>query len=118
MPVAVAFVAYVLARPGRSGIRPLASAYERSRALRPALAAFAVLMVIGFALNDSGAAIPAVAGALAVPLLVAVTARALELDDEQRGPAVRTGPRDVGVQAQARTGRQLRLARLSASRRR
>lgn len=96
VPVAVAFVVWVLARPARSGVRPLASAYERSRALRPALAAFAVLMVLGFALNDSGTAIPAVAGAMAVPLLVAVTARSLELDDEER-PVVRTGPRPPGV---------------------
>ncbi|MFN8074024.1 MAG: hypothetical protein U0Q15_01230 [Kineosporiaceae bacterium] len=116
VPVAVAFVVRVLARPARSGVRPLESAYERSRALRPALVAFAVLMVLGFALNDSGAAIPAVAGAMAVPLLVAVTARALELDDQERPPAVRTSPRPQGPPAAPRTARQRTLARINARR--
>lgn len=42
--------------------------------LRPGLVALAVTLGIGFALNDSGVLIPAMGGALAVPLLVAACA--------------------------------------------
>ena len=42
--------------------------------LRPGLVSLAVTLGIGFALNDSGIAIPALGVALAVPLLVAACA--------------------------------------------
>jgi hypothetical protein len=42
--------------------------------LRPGLVALAVTLGIGFAVNDSGVLIPAMGGALAVPLLVAACA--------------------------------------------
>lgn len=84
LPFAAAFVALVLARPVAWGARPLQLAYDRSPVLRHGLAAFAVLMAIGFALNDSGAAIPAVAATVAIPLLIAASVRALELDEEDR----------------------------------
>ena len=76
LPFIAIAVGVVLARPRRWGLEPLAVAYERSPALRPALAALAVLLVLGFAANDSGAAIPPVAGMLALPLLLAITLRA------------------------------------------
>jgi hypothetical protein len=84
LPFAVAFVALVLARPASWGARPLALAYDRSPVLRHALVAWAVLVGLGFALNDSGTAIPAVAATVAIPLLIAVSVRALELDEDRR----------------------------------
>ena len=77
LPVAAAFVAFVLARPVAWGLRPLQLAYDRSPVLRQGLAAFAVLVALGFAVNDSGAVVPAVAATVALPLLIAVSARAL-----------------------------------------
>lgn len=84
LPFAVAFVALVLAKPASWGARPLALAYERSPVLRHGLVAWAVLVGLGFALNDSGTAIPAVAATVAIPLLIAVSVRALELDEDRR----------------------------------
>ena len=81
LPVAVAFVVLVLARPMSWGVRPLQLAYDRSPILRSGLAAFGVLMLLGAVLNDSGAAVPAVAATIAIPLLIAVSARALALQD-------------------------------------
>jgi hypothetical protein len=76
LPFIAVAVGVVLASPRRWRLEPLAVAYERSPALRPALASLAVLLVVGFAVNDSGAAIPPVAGMLALPLLLAITLRA------------------------------------------
>jgi hypothetical protein len=84
LPVAVVFVVVVLARPGRLGVRPLAVAYERSPVLRDGIVAFGVLLLIGFALNDSGTTIPAVAATVAIPLLIAASVRAVELADGER----------------------------------
>lgn len=84
LPLAAVFVVLVLARPVRWGVRPLQAAYDRSPVLRHGVVAFVVLVGIGFAMNDSGTAIPAVAATLALPLLIAVSARALELDDADR----------------------------------
>ncbi|HEX8495962.1 MAG TPA: hypothetical protein VF661_02110, partial [Actinomycetales bacterium] len=57
--------------------------------LRQGLACLLVLLGIGFAVNDSGTAIPAIGAMLAIPLLIAASMRALE-DDE---PAGRGGSR-------------------------
>ena len=93
VPLAVAFVVLVLARPLPWGVRPLQLAYDRSPALRAGLVALAVAVGIGFAVNDSGTAIPAVAATLAIPLLIAASCRALELDDAQRLEAAVTRAR-------------------------
>ena len=74
----------VLARPVSWGARPLQLVYDRSPVLRHGLIAFAVLVLVGAALNDSGAAVPAVAATVALPLLISVSVRALELDDADR----------------------------------
>jgi hypothetical protein len=84
LPFAIAFVVLVLARPLPWGVRPLQLAYDRSPVLRAGLIALAVVLGVGFAVNDSGTAIPAVAATLAIPLLIAVSCRALELDDAER----------------------------------
>lgn len=86
LPFAVAFVAMVLARPSAWGVRPLQLAYDRSPALRHGLVAFAVLVAIGFAVNDSGTAIPAVAATVFIPLLIAASSRALEMHEEEQVP--------------------------------
>jgi hypothetical protein len=93
LPAAAVFVVLVLARPVRWGVRPLQAAYDRSPVLRHGVVAFVVLVGIGFAMNDSGTAIPAVAATLALPLLIAVSARALELDDADRLAAAITRTR-------------------------
>jgi hypothetical protein len=45
-----------------------------------------VMWVIGFALNDSGAAIPAVGATVALPLVIAIALRALQ-DERAAGPS-------------------------------
>jgi hypothetical protein len=88
LPVAVAFVVLVLARPVAVGVRPLQLAYDRSPLLRHTMIAFGILMLLAAALNDSGLAIPAVAAMVALPLLIAASVRTLEqLDDERARPA-------------------------------
>lgn len=93
LPLGAAFVALVLARPARWGARPLEVAYRRAPVLRHGLVAFGVLIVIGFALNDSGAVIPAVAATLALPLLIAASAAALREDDAAAAPPATPRPR-------------------------
>jgi hypothetical protein len=93
LPFAVAFVVLVLARPVSWGVRPLQLAYDRSPILRSGLIAFGVLMLIGTALNDSGTVVPAVAATVAIPLLIAASVRALELQDAERpGPEADATP--------------------------
>lgn len=86
VPVGALFVALVLLRPSSWGAPALARAYERSPTLRQGLACLLVLLGIGFAVNDSGTAIPAIGAMLAIPLLIAASMRALE-DDEPASSA-------------------------------
>ncbi len=92
LPFAVAFVALVLARPVAWGARPLQIAYDRAPVLKHGLVAFAVLLALGFALNDTGTGIPAVAATVAIPALIAISAQALQEDDRAR-PRPRRDPR-------------------------
>ncbi len=90
LPLVAVAVAVALARPRRWHLEPLAVAYERAPALRPGLAALAVLLVAGFAVNDSGAAIPPVAAMLALPAVIACALRAVTSPGPAaapRGPA-------------------------------
>jgi hypothetical protein len=80
----------VLARPRRWRLEPLALAYERAPALRPGLAALAVLLVAGFAVNDSGAAIPPVAAMVALPAVLACALRAVSSPGPAAVPGVPT----------------------------
>lgn len=86
---AIAFVALVLAKPTAWGVRPLRAAYDRSPVLRQGLIAFAVMVLIAALLNDSGTAVPAYAAMMAIPLLIAACARALELQDDERQAGAR-----------------------------
>lgn len=86
VPVGALFVAMVLMRPSSWGARALALAYVRSPTLRQGLACLLVLLGIGFAVNDSGTAIPAIGAMLAIPLVIAVSMRALA-DDARSEPS-------------------------------
>lgn len=86
IPVALVALAYILARPMSWAARPLRRSFERVRLLRPGLIAVLVMWVIGFALNDSGTAIPAVGAGLAIPLLIGLALKTLE-DETFAAPA-------------------------------
>jgi hypothetical protein len=77
IPVVLALFAYALARPGSPAAAPLRRSFASIPLLRPGLIAIMIVWVIGFALNDSGAAIPAVGGTLALPLVIAIAVRTL-----------------------------------------
>ncbi|WP_432547708.1 hypothetical protein [Kineococcus sp. SYSU DK004] len=79
LPFAAAFTAFVLARPGAVGVSALQRAYDRHPVLKPGMVCLGVLLVIGFAVNDSGTAIPAVGLMLALPLLTAACTQVLAL---------------------------------------
>lgn len=85
VPIALVFVIVILARPTSWGSRSLQRSYEAVPTLRPGLIALLITMTIGFAINDSGVAIPANGAIIAVPLIIAVSVRVLE--DEARGAA-------------------------------
>lgn len=80
IPFAAVFVALVLMRPSSWGARALQRAYDRSPTLRHGLVCLLLLLGIGFAVNDSGTVIPAVGATLAIPLVIAVSMRALQDD--------------------------------------
>ena len=78
IPVGLVLFAYVLARPTSRAAGSLRRSFGRVQLLRSGLIAVMVTWVIGFALNDSGAAIPAVGGTLALPLVIGIALRTLE----------------------------------------
>jgi hypothetical protein len=81
----VAF-ASVLAWPTSPAAGSLRRSFGRVQLLRSGLIALMVMWVMGFALNDSGSAIPAVGGTLALPLVIAIALRTLE-DEKAASPA-------------------------------
>jgi hypothetical protein len=81
VPVAFAFVVLVLMRPMDWRAAALDRAYDRAPTLRPGVAAALVVLIVGFAVNDSGVAIPAVGLTLAIPLILAAAVTALEKDE-------------------------------------
>jgi hypothetical protein len=82
IPFFLIFVIIVLARPGSWGLRPLQVAYEQTPTLRQGLGGLCVLLIVGSLLNDSGAAVPAVAATILIPILVATSAAALERSEQ------------------------------------
>ena len=72
VPAALLFVIYVLARPTSWGSRALQRSYDEAPTLRAGLIALVTTLTIGFLINDSGVAIPAVGATLAVPLILSV----------------------------------------------
>ncbi|MFG1947347.1 hypothetical protein [Nonomuraea sp. NPDC048826] len=77
--VALAFLFLVLARPSRWGASALGQAYALAPTLRAGLFGALTCAFIGFLMNDSGIAIPAMALTVAVPLTLASCVRALQL---------------------------------------
>lgn len=71
----VAAVVYLVARPPA----PLRLAFAAAPAFRHGLLALGLACLLGFGLNDSGAAIPALALCVAMPATAAVTVRARRL---------------------------------------
>ena len=92
VPVALVFVIYVLARPTSWGSRALQRSFDRAPTLRPGLIALLVTLTIGFAINDSGVAVPANGALIAVPLIIAVSVRTL-LDEANAGAGGRAARR-------------------------
>ncbi|MBW3638762.1 MAG: hypothetical protein KY451_02760 [Actinobacteria bacterium] len=72
LPLLVAAVVYLVARPPA----PLQAAFDASPAWRHGLLALGLACLLGFGLNDSGAAIPALALCVAIPATAAVAVRA------------------------------------------
>lgn len=89
VPVGLFLVIYILARPTSWGARSLDRAYERAPLLRPGLISLVITLTLGFALNDSGVAIPAVGATLAIPLVIAVSVRSLEDEDQEEADRAR-----------------------------
>ncbi|WP_433436049.1 hypothetical protein [Nonomuraea sp. CA-141351] len=77
--VALAFLFLVLARPSRWGASALGQAYHLAPTLRAGLFGALTCAFVGFLMNDSGIAIPAMALTVAVPLTLAACVRALQL---------------------------------------
>ncbi|MEU5859995.1 hypothetical protein ABZ815_02400 [Nonomuraea sp. NPDC047529] len=77
--VALAFLFLVLARPSRWGASALGQAYALAPPLRAGLLGTLTCAFLGFLMNDSGIAIPAMALTVAVPLTLAACVRALQL---------------------------------------
>lgn len=72
VPAALIFLWYVLTRPTSWGARALEGSFAALPTLRSGLIALLVTLTLGFLLNDSGTAIPAVGATVAVPLMVSV----------------------------------------------
>ncbi|MEU6788247.1 hypothetical protein ABZ912_54420 [Nonomuraea angiospora] len=77
--VALAFLFLVLDRPSRWGASTLGQAYRLAPTLRAGLFGALTCAFVGFLMNDSGIAIPAMALTVAVPLTLAACVRALQL---------------------------------------
>ncbi|MEV0351641.1 hypothetical protein AB0H88_38220 [Nonomuraea sp. NPDC050680] len=92
--VALAFLFRVLNRPSRWGAPALGQAYALAPTLRAGLFGALTCAFIGFLINDSGIAIPAMALTVAVPLTLAASVRALRLatPTTPEPPSARTGP--------------------------
>ncbi|MFC7646374.1 hypothetical protein ACFQX6_41695 [Streptosporangium lutulentum] len=95
--VALAFLFLVLNRPSRWGAPALGRAYALAPALRAGLIGALTCALIGFLMNDSGIAIPAMALTVAVPLTLTACVRALRhspptMPERASAPAGTTAP--------------------------
>jgi hypothetical protein len=70
VPLLLIALACVLARPGSRLARPMGPLLDRVETLRAGLIGLTVTMTVGLLLNDTGVAIPPVALALVLPLLI------------------------------------------------
>ncbi len=92
---ALCFLYFVLAQPLQWRAALLERAYHRGPSLRPALLSALTLAIAGMLVNDSGVVIPAIAFSLAIPLTLAASVRALELDEAERTGAPSPPPRSA-----------------------
>jgi hypothetical protein len=83
---AIGFLFFGLLRPLSWRAAALHTAYERAPALRATLVALLVTAGTGMLVNDSGVAIPALAFTVAIPLALAASIRALELEASDAPP--------------------------------
>lgn len=88
IPVVLILFGYALVKPNWWASAPLRRPFEDIPLLRQGLIAIMIMWVIGFALNDSGAAIPAVGATLACPLVIAIAIRTF--DDHWAGRPLTT----------------------------
>lgn len=79
VPLLLIVLGYVLARPGAWLAQPLKPLMEQVQTLRGGLIGLTVTLVVGLLLNDTGVAIPPVALALVLPLLISAGIRTWEL---------------------------------------
>ncbi len=77
VPFGLLFTILVLLRPTSWGSRALHASFERIPALRPGLIAWLIVMTIGFFINDSGVAIPAVGATVTIPLAIVIATHTL-----------------------------------------
>ncbi len=80
---ALLFLFAVLNRPGNWRIGALQRAYEYAPTLRAGLTGSLVTALVGFAANDSGVAIPALALTVAVPLTLSACVWALQQREQE-----------------------------------
>ena len=78
--------------PTSWGSRAMRRSYEQAPTLRAGLVALLTALTIGFLVNDSGVAIPAVGATLAVPLIISVAISSL-VDEERSTATTRAGRR-------------------------
>ena len=64
--------------PDIVGVARLRRSFDRAPTLRPGLIALLMTLTIGFAINDSGVAVPANGALIAVPLIIAVSVTAAD----------------------------------------
>jgi hypothetical protein len=89
VPLLLIAMAYVLIRPSSRLARPLEPLLKQVETLRAGLIGLTVTLVIGLLVNDTGVAIPPVALALVLPLLISAGIRTWELGANQDAVATR-----------------------------
>ena len=89
VPLLLLAIAYVLIRPSSRLARPLEPLLKQVETLRGGLIGLTVTLVIGLLVNDTGVAIPPVALALVLPLLISAGIRTWEMGANQDAVATR-----------------------------
>jgi len=82
VPLAILFVVGVLLRPS-GGLR---RAFTLAPALRAGVGATVIMGVVGFAVNDSGVAVPAMAGTVLLPIMITAAVSAVLADAPPDAP--------------------------------
>jgi hypothetical protein len=83
IPAAAVLATALLWHPARWRFTALQLAYDRQPLLPAGLAALGILLLLGFLANDTGTSIPPGGLMILAPLLVEISARAVERDDAE-----------------------------------